>query len=252
MVKRILKPFISMIVPCYKAETFIVSSLTHVDAQMRRLTRDYEIICVVDGKVDNTFDLASNLAKKLRNIRVVSYLKNRGKGYAVRYGMKLAKGKCVGFIDAGGEIDPASLVELVKIFNEKKADIVVGSKRHPNSDIVYPPLRRVFSFVYLYFVKMLFGIKLSDTQAGIKLFRKEAIKKLLPNLRVNGFAFDIEMLTLAKIFGFKGIYEAPIKVRMVKGETASTIGNIWQLVNTSFEMVYDSLKLYSRIQRGKL
>ena len=241
-----------MIVPCYKAETFIVSSLTHVDAQMRRLTRDYEIICVIDGIVGDSFAKATNLARNNVNIKVFGYEKNRGKGFAVRYGMKRAKGEIIGFIDAGGEIDPASLVELVKTFDNKKADIVIGSKRHPNSDVVYPFLRRVFSLVYLYFTKVLFGIKLSDTQAGIKLFKKEVIKKLLPRLSVDGFAFDIEILTLANVYGFDKVFEAPIKVRMVQKEKSSTIGNFWQLIHASFEMLADSLKLYSRIQRGKL
>ena len=243
-----VKPYISIIIPCYKAGTFIISSLDHVENQMRMLVRDYEIICVIDGIVDDSFSKAQNLAKNNARIKVFGYKKNRGKGYAVRYGMVRAKGDIIGFIDAGGEIDPASLSELFKIFIVKKADIVVGSKRHPKSDIIYPPIRRLFSFIYLYLVKVLFGIKVSDTQAGIKLFRKGVIKKLLPSLRVNGFAFDIELLSLAKVYGFSNVYEAPIKVRMVHGEKSSTIGNFWQLIKASFEMLGDSLRLYLRIK----
>ena len=244
--------FISIVIPCYKAGDFIIKTLQQVSAELKKLARDYEIICVIDGIVDDSFSKAKNFAKNNPHIKVFAYKKNRGKGYAVRYGLKRAKGEIIGFIDAGGEIDPASLVELVKTFDNKKADIVVGSKRHPNSDVVYPFLRRVFSLVYLYFIKVLFGIRLSDTQAGIKLFRKEVIKRLLPLLTVDGFAFDIEIITLAKVYGFDKVYEAPIKVRMLQSEKASTIENFGTLIKASLEMIYDSLKIYFKVRGGKV
>ena len=240
---------LSIIVPAYKAETFIVPSLLNIDKVLRGLVKNYEVICVVDGGADKTFDLASNLAKKTRNIKVVGYSQNRGKGYAVRYGMKLAKGEMVGFIDAGLEIDPKSLKNLIEIQKKENADIVVGSKRHPGSIVQYPVLRQIISGLYYYLVKLLFNPKLSDTQAGIKIFKKGVIKKIIPSLHINGFAFDIEMLIQAKNSGFNEIYEAPIYVKMVDSEKSSTINSWSKLLAASLRMFYDTIGLFFRIGR---
>ncbi|OGM15594.1 hypothetical protein A2V56_00190 [Candidatus Woesebacteria bacterium RBG_19FT_COMBO_42_9] len=240
---------LSIIVPAYRAEEFIVPSLVKIENVMRGLAESYELICVVDGGVDKTYALAANLAKKSRTIKVAGYSQNRGKGYAVRYGMKLAKGEILGFIDAGLEIDPKSLKNLIEIQKKENADIVVGSKRHPDSIVQYPVLRQIISDVYYYLVKLLFNPKLSDTQAGIKIFKRGVIKKILPGLHIDGFAFDIEMLTQAKNSGFNEIYEAPINVSMVNSEKSSTIDSWSKLLLASLRMFYDTVGLFFRLSR---
>jgi hypothetical protein len=92
------------------------------------------------------------------------------------------------------------------------ADIVVGSKRHPASRIVYSPTRKVLSYGYYWFVRIMFGVRVRDTQAGIKIFRKKVLESILPRLVEKKFAGDLEMLVVAKRQGHGRIYEAPIKL----------------------------------------
>ena len=91
-------------------------------------------------------------------------------------------------------------------------DFIVGSKRHPASIINYSWPRKILSFGYYYIVKLLFGIKVRDTQAGIKIFRKPVLMRILPRLVEKKFCGDLEMLVAADSMGFKRIYEAPIKL----------------------------------------
>ena len=242
------KKDISIIIPVYKGESFIVPSLKKIDSVLRRITRNYELICVIDGNVDKSFELARELAEEYPKIKVFGYKRNRGKGYAVRYGMKKAMGKIVGFTDVGLEIDPKSLVTIIDTFYRNNADVVVGSKRHRDSVVIYPGFRKFVSFIYYYFVKFLFKVKVTDTQAGIKVFKGSVIRKIYPELKINGFAFDIEILALCERHGFTHIYEAPIYVRMIKVGKSSTINSLSRLFVTSLQMFYDTLRLFIRLQ----
>ena len=244
------KPYISIIIPAYKAERFIAVSIKGVKNVLDDTNKPYEIICVVDGKVDGTFNIAQAIAKNFpEKIKVFGYEVNQGKGYAVRYGMKRAKGNLIGFIDAGGEISPESLMNLIAVLEEKKADMVVGSKRHPKSEIDYPFHRKLFSLGYLALVKILFNIPVSDTQAGIKLARSKVIKKVLSKLTVDGFAFDIDLISQAKLGGFKKIIEAPIKVGKKEGSISTM--TFWGLITSSANMFFDTILVFYRLNFTK-
>jgi hypothetical protein len=130
------------------------------------------------------------------------------------------------------------------VFEKQNADIVVGSKWHPESEVDYSLSRRLLSWGYLYLVTLLFKIGVSDTQAGIKLFRREVTRKLLPKLQIDGFSFDIEILSLAKNLGFTKIYDAPIKVNL-PDDKDSTI-TFKGFLSTSFRMFIDTIIVYWR------
>src|SRR3989344_6936357 len=108
---------ISIIIPSFKAEKFIEKSLLDIKSAMDQTRYRYEIICVVDGQVDNTYNEAQKAAKKHpKIIKVIGYLINMGKGHAVRYGMAQAGGEIIGFIDAGSEINPNAISILLEHF----------------------------------------------------------------------------------------------------------------------------------------
>lgn len=242
---------ISIIIPAFKAESFIVDTVKNVEKVLKSIKTKYEIICVIDGLVDNTFENISKYSKGKKSIKVLKYEDNKGKGFAVRYGMKRAKGNVVGFIDAGNEIDPRSLKNLIHVYENHNADIVVGSKKHPDSKIDYPFYRRLMSYLYFIYVKSLFDIEVSDTQAGIKIFKKEVVIKLIPELKINGFAFDIELLSKAKKLGFRKIFEAPITVDMKRSsKNYSTMKGFTFIISTS-RMFWDTLVVFSQITRHK-
>ncbi len=231
----------SVIVPAYRQEKTIVKDLQRIESVLKQIRLLYEIICVVDGNVDQTYAKAKKLASK--TIKVVGYLTNRGKGHAVRYGMKSAKGDYVAFIDAGMELDPNGLSMILEHLEWYKADIVVGSKRHPASKVHYPLIRRITSWVYQMLVRVLFGISVTDTQVGLKIFRKEVLQKTLPRLLVKQYAFDVEMLAVAHHLGFKKIFEAPVEIKYnFKDLThASTLRSIYY-------MLWDTLAVFYRLR----
>jgi len=204
------KKLFSVIIPAYKQEKTIVKDLKRIESVLKKIRYGYEMIVVVDGKIDKTSDRAKSLASA--KIKIYQYEKNQGKGHAVRFGMKKAKGDYIAFIDAGMEIDPNGLSMLLEHLEWYQADIVVGSKRHPASKVNYPLDRRIVSTVYYLIVRCLFAISVKDTQAGIKIFRRGVLEKVLPLLLVKRYAFDIELLSVAIRHGFTKIYEAPIKL----------------------------------------
>jgi len=201
---------ISLIIPAYKQEKTIRENIKRVMDVLDNSRYKYEIICVVDGEIDKT----GQEAKKINSskVKVIEYSENRGKGYAVRLGMKKAKGDVIAFIDAGLELNPEVLLMGMEHFKWYDADIIVGSKRHPASKVNYPTQRKLLSFGYQWIVRIFFGLKVRDTQLGMKIFRREVLEKTLPKLTVDRYAFDIEMLAVANSMGFNRIYESPVDI----------------------------------------
>ncbi|MBW1804260.1 MAG: glycosyltransferase, partial [Deltaproteobacteria bacterium] len=136
---------------------------------------------------------------------------NYGKGHAIREGIARSTGRYVVFIDADLDIHPAQLDDIIDTLKHEKCDIAIGSKRHPDSKVVYPRSRRFISTVYYWIVKLLFGLNVKDTQAGLKIYKREVLQSIMPRLIVKKFAFDLEMLVAARKLGYD-IIEFPIKV----------------------------------------
>ena len=236
------KKLLSLVVPAYKQEKTIKKDLETIDATLEEglpAEYDYEVICVIDGRLDKTEEEARKVSSS--KVKIYTYEKNSGKGYAVRYGMNLAKGDLISFLDAGMDISPKGIMMLMAHMEWYNADVIVGSKRHPVSRVNYPILRHLLSIGYHLAVKILFGLPLTDTQSGIKIFRRQVIKKILPRLVIKRYAMDIEMLAVAKYFGFGRIYEAPIEVRFDR--STSTVK--W---TTSFRMLWDTWAVFYRLK----
>lgn len=236
------KHLLSVVVPAYKKGKTIKKDLENIKRVLSEglpAGFDYEIICVEDGKFDST----EREVKKIKSpkIKYYGYRKNKGKGFAVRFGMAKSRGDFVSFLDAGREISPQGIMMLMAHLDWYGADIVVGSKRHPASRVNYPPLRKVFSVGYHLGSKVLFGLPLRDTQSGIKIFKREVLDKILPRLLVKRYAMDIEMLAVASHLGYKRIYEAPIEVYF--DESTSTIK--WATV---IHMLWDTLAVFYRLR----
>lgn len=235
-----MKKLLSVIIPAYRQEKTIVKDLKRIQEVLSNLRYDYEMICVVDGAVDRTREEAEGVANE--KIKVVGYSENHGKGYAIRYGMARSHGEYVLFIDAGMEIDPNGISMLLEHLEWYRADIIVGSKLHPASKVKYSLGRRILSFGYRRLVRLFTGLKVSDTQAGIKIFRREVLEDVLPRLMVKRFAFDLEMLSVAHRLGYKRIYEAPIELDY----TFSPLSNAATLRGIK-NMLIDTLAIFYRL-----
>jgi glycosyltransferase involved in cell wall biosynthesis len=234
------KTLLSVIVPAYKQEKTIIKDLRSIEAVLKQIRYDYEVICIVDGIVDRTFENAKKIHSP--KIRIIAYQDNHGKGYAIRYGMARAKGGLIAFIDSGMDINPNALSMLLEHMLWYGSDVIVGSIRHSASKVIgYPLKRKIFSVGYHLLVRFLFGLRITDSQRGIKIFKKEVLEKVLPRLLVKKFAVDIEMLAVAYRLGFRKIHDGPVEMdaRRLKYSSIKT--------STVFEMFLDTLAVFYRL-----
>jgi len=159
----------------------------------------------------------------------MSFADNVGKGRALRAGLATGRGRYLGFIDADGDISPELLAPFVSIMRSEQPDIIIGSKRHPESSVHYPPLRRLYSWGFQHLIALLFRLHVKDTQVGIKLVDRRVIADVLPLLRESRFALDLELLVLARRLGYTRIVEAPVRIRERFGSTIS-LKAVWLLL----------------------
>jgi len=232
---------LSIIVPSYRQEKTIVRDIKNISRALNELKIKHEIIVVVDGIIDRTHQRAAQLQSK--QIKIIAYKKNEGKGHAIRYGMMHAKGDVIGFIDAGMDIHPEGFRMLLNHMEWYNAHVIVGSKLHPVSKVNYPFYRTVLSWGYRTLTWMFFGFKVKDTQVGLKFFRRKVIRDVLPRLLVKRYAFDIEMLAVAYALGYKKIYEAPVKIKFNKNSIISK--TLWR---TIFLMIWDTVAVFYRLK----
>jgi len=234
--------FLSVIVPVYKQEKTIRQDLFNIDQTLQKIRYDYEIIAIVDGKnVDSSYKILKK--SKISKLKVYTYKNNRGKGYAVRYGMAKTTGDYIAFIDSGMEIDPNGISMVLEHMEWYNADIIVASKKHPASQVNYPLQRRIISFGAFLIAKILLGITIHDTQAGLKIFKRKVLIKVLPRLLVKNYAFDLEILSVSNRLGFNRIYEAPVKLHYSFDDLTHATG-----LKTIYRSLIDALAIFYRLQ----
>lgn len=232
----------SLIIPVYKQEKTIKRNIESVIQALSVLSIPYEIIPVIDGVLDAS--LAEIKKVKDKRIKPVGYQTNHGKGYAVRYGFAHATGDVIGFLDAGGDLKPQSLPLMLTNFEFENADVVIGSKRHPESKVAYPTYRKIVSWVYQKIVKILFGLDVSDTQVGMKIYKRKLLEEVLPRLLVKHFAFDIEILAIGYHLGYTKIFEAPVEINLFLSRSSID----WKrLARISMNVMIDTLAVYYRL-----
>ena len=201
---------LSIVVPCYKAEKFIKEAIKRRLRVLKSLKVNYELLIVLDGNPEKS--LLRLITRSYKNTQVISYKKNHGKGFGVRYGMLHAKGKYIGYIDAGLDIDENVIISMYRAMKRYNCDIVIPSKRHKFSQVNYPAIRRLYSWILQRYIQILLGINVTDSQGGAKLFRREALLEIYSRALVKRFAFEAEMLAIAKRLGFDKFEEVPVKI----------------------------------------
>ena len=204
--------YLSVIIPAYNEEKRLPKTLEEIDKYLRKQDYDYEILVVNDGSKDKTVEIAKGLISKIKNLIVTGYKKNRGKGYAVRFGMLEAKGDYRLFTDAD---DSTSIDHVEKIWPEFKKgfDIIIGS-RDIKGAVLDPPQPWIRKLIlgegFKLYRKIIIGLwGIEDTQCGFKCFTKKATEKIFQKCRINRFAFDPEILVIAEKLGYE-IKEIPI------------------------------------------
>ena len=231
---------ISIVVPAYNEAKNIHHSLLFIKKAVSKRIRNYEIIVVDDGSTDSTFDEAQKAGK---DIRIISYRPNYGKGNALKQGYFASKGKIVVFLDADLEIPPESIFKLLDEI-KKGYDIVMFSKNNKSSKINFPLYRKMLSKMYYIFVKTLFRLPISDTQTGCKAFKKEVLSNVLPYVYTKEFAFDLELLAYANDYGYT-LKELPLEINFKRDKGRIKFKNVCK-------MAIDTLIIFYRFYIKKI
>lgn len=253
-----LKEKVSVIMPAYNEAGRIVSSIEETAETFNSFGYPWELIVMDDGSTDDTYEKADALTQKYPQLIVKRNPVNTGKGRAIKKALHYITGDYTLFLDADMDLHPIQFQTLFDIMGLDKADIVIGSKLHPNSRVNYPLQRKIISFVYYLLVKMLFNLPCHDTQTGLKLFKTDVLRNVLPRVLVKKFAFDLEVLVNAHHLGYK-IVEAPIILkpqrRYGRIGTVSLFTTGWDTLAIFYRMhilrYYDRIDYYRRKNLAK-
>jgi len=181
---------LSVLMPAHNESGIIAETINETINTLEAVGIEYEIAVVDDGSSDGTLDQALAVAESHPCIKILTYEENKGKGFALSYGFQFTQGDFVLFLDADLDLPPAQIPRFMNSLTENNADVVIGSKRHPLSNVDYPRIRCLWSKGYGMLVKMLFNLNVTDTQVGIKMFKREVLETVLPQVKINRYAFD--------------------------------------------------------------
>ncbi|GAC1308840.1 MAG: hypothetical protein NVSMB21_14680 [Vulcanimicrobiaceae bacterium] len=215
------RPRFSLIIPAHDEASRIGDSL----ADYLDTFADSEVILVLNGCTDDTEMVAFRTAAGRTNLRLIHIDHPVGKGGAVRAGFLTARAEIVGYVDADGA---TSAREIRRLFEMVGADVdaVIGSRWSRDSDVTVaqPWLRRFTSRTFNACVRVLFGLRFSDTQCGAKAFKIDAVREIADSLEVSNFAFDIDLLYALNRAG-RNVVETPTRWSDRDGSKIRDIGH---------------------------
>lgn len=232
---------LSVIIPAYKEAQRIESTLKKIQSFLQAQSYTHEVLVVVDGSPDNTAEVVEGCRSWFPELKLINNTENKGKGAVVKQGMLAATGDVRLFMDADGSTAVDHISSFLPYF-EKGYDVVVGSRRTKGANIaVHQPLLRDFlGGVFRLIVHTLVPVHVSDSQCGFKAFTAEATQKVFPKQTIERFAFDVEILAIARKAGLK-IEEAPVTWI---NDGASTVKFTW-MVQMLLEIVLIRLNLWA-------
>jgi dolichyl-phosphate beta-glucosyltransferase len=214
---------LSVIIPAYNEELRILPTLESVHAFLSGHFPRFEIIVVNDGSKDATSQVVTDFARHHEGVRLITYDVNKGKGYAVRTGMLAADGNLILMNDADGS-SPIQEVMRLKEAVLSGADVVIGSRAKPDPQRVVKALayRTYMGNTFNRIVQSLLLPGIYDTQCGFKLFKRPVAQDIFSRARINGYAFDVEVLYIAKCRNYK-IVEIAIDWTNVGGSKVNVL-----------------------------
>ena len=234
---------LSVVMPVYNLAGEIGTNI----ARTARLFEEHhvpaELVVVDDGSFDSTaFEISCAICERYEGVEIKSVLmvKNGGKGAALKAGFAASTGEFVMLLDGDLDIHPEQTPCFFEALLRSQADVVVGSKRHRDSVVQYPWHRRIVSWAYFTLVRFFVGLPITDTQTGMKLFRREILSEALARMLVKEYAFDLELLAIARQRGAR-IVEAPVVIRF-----GTKFGALKP--RTVIAMAKDSLAVFYRLR----
>ena len=240
----------TLVVPFYNPGSRLGKHLGEIVDVLSSAAISYEILAVSDGSTDHSEDQLTAIASD--RLTLVRLDHNQGKGAALRAGLSQGRGQYLGFIDGDGDLQAILLSDVLDIIQREHPDIIFGSKRHSRSEVVYPAIRRIYSWSYQQLNGVLFRLPVRDTQTGIKVIRRDVLAAVLPRMVEKRFAFDLELFVVARQQGFRNFVEMPVSIGERFTSTISLRSAGKTLLDT-FAIFYRLrvLRFYERDTRGK-
>ncbi len=232
---------LTVLLPAYNEASRIAPAIDAIDAFVRVQNLDAEILVVDDGSTDRTTAVAQQALQGKRG-RVVTQRHNRGKGFAFRTGMKEAAGRWVLMTDVDLSTPIDCYLRLADAIRDHDLDVAIGSRRVDGANYTQSQLRQFSSGVFNLLVRGLTGLRFSDTQCGFKLFDRTRVLPLIESMKIDGFAFDVEILFLCREFGMK-VKEVPIQW---SGDGESHI----RLLTDPLKMLLEIVRVRWNFRRG--
>jgi hypothetical protein len=222
---------LTIIVPAYNEADRLGDGMKRFEAAVADGAVDLEqteVLVIDDGSADQTAATARSLLAGFPHHKVISLPANQGKGAAVRAGVAVAQGACTAYMDADMAIDPRAIPELLNAL--RTSDVAIGSRALPDSmvDGTYA-LRAVMGRLFNRLVTAGTGLGLLDTQCGFKAFRTPAARLLFHLVRIDRFAFDVEILARAGRLGLK-VTEIPVQWKHVPGSTVHPLHDSFSML----------------------
>lgn len=243
------KPYLTLIIPAYNEGRRITETLLSVHEYLTRQPFTWEILIVIDGAQDDTLAKVEAFAAGKPNIRWIYREENRGKGYTVRQGMLAATGQIRLFSDADNSTDMAHFDQMRPFF-QRDYDVVICSRDPKDASgaaqtVPQPLLKRFLGNSGNLFIQLMAVPGIWDTQCGFKAFTAAAAERIFSVARVDGWAFDIEALALARRFGYR---TAVIPARWIDhAETHVRLGDYLKVLLDTVRVRWNLLVgLYSR------
>ena len=201
-------PYISVIIPVYN-ETLRLKNLYLIDVFLKNKNYKSEVVVVNDGSNGKTKKILNKVKKDLK-IKVISYDRNMGKGYAVKVGMLESKGKYKFFMDVDLSVPLENIDGFLKFVGDY--DAIISSRRKKNSNIIEHQsfIRELLGRGYTFISQKFLGLPISDFTCGFKCFSAIAAEKIFANTTIYRWGFDSEVIYLAKFFKYK-IHEVPVE-----------------------------------------
>jgi dolichyl-phosphate beta-glucosyltransferase len=239
-------PFVdlSIVVPAYNEEHRIAPTLARLSAFLANQPMRWEIVVVDDGSRDATCTVVQAAMAHIPDLRLVRQSPNRGKGAAVRLGMREARGQIRVMSDADGSMPPEQLPRLLAPILACRADIAIGSRyaEGAHASVKQPWYRVVWSRLANRVIQRSLVPGVRDTQCGFKAFTAEAARALFGVGRIDGWAFDLEILALARRTGF-AIAEVGVEWIDDRRSRVNPLQDMWKVVR-------EALTIRRNLRRG--
>ncbi len=216
-----MTPKLSVIIPCYNEEKRLNNGFNHFFSYLSKQKYSWELILVNDGSSDKTLEMMNKISRKNLKIKVVTYVQNRGKGYALVKGVAKATGKIILFSDIDHSVSVETIEEFFKLF-QKGFKVVIGSRRVKGAHFVkrQDPIREFLGRGFTLLVRILIDPKIRDATCGFKAFDKEIAKKVFKKLTVYDWAFDAEALFICRKLHYQ-VAQVPVKWKNDPGTKVS-------------------------------